>query len=267
MSVTSPAVATWKQFAYKVRANQDKLLPELRRFPGAILVTGCQRSGGTMLSRLITGSAGMTNFWFGKDEELDAAQILSGAVRYQGSGRHCFQTTYLNERWGEYLEQTQPFHMVWSLRNPHSVVYSMVYNWRAFALNEVFLTCGYAHMGAEDRVRFQRWGLWGVSPLKRAAYAYCGKVSQVLQLAPPLGDERLTVLEYDSLVLNKATQLPVLYQRLGLRFDPKYADYVSERSLGKKDKLSDEQRALVDRICGAVYDAARGLVNLQPARA
>ncbi len=70
---TQPYVKDWKAFARKVRATREALLPELKRFPDAILVTGCQRSGGTMLSRLLTGSEGLTNFWFSRDEELDAA--------------------------------------------------------------------------------------------------------------------------------------------------------------------------------------------------
>lgn len=264
MSLPQPAVKTWKQFAYQVRARQPRLLDELKRFPDAILVTGCQRSGGTMLSRLITGSQGMTRFWFSKDEELDAAQVLSGAVDYRGSGRHCFQTTYLNERHAEYLTQPQPFHMVWTLRNPHSVVYSMVYNWKRFALDELFLACGYAHMDAADRVRFLRWGKWGVPPLRRAAYAFCGKVSQLETLHAALPAERLTVLEYDTLVREKAQWLPALYGRLGLAWDPAYADQVSERSLGKKDRLSPDERAEVDRLCADTYRRARALINLHP---
>lgn len=255
-------IDTWRQFAARVRARQDRLLVELHRFDDPILVTGCQRSGGTMLSRVITGSAGMTNFWFSKDEELDAAQILSGSVRYQGTGRHCFQTTYLNERWPEYLQQAKPFRMVWSLRNPHSVVYSMVYNWKRFALNELFVHCGLEHMNGADRYNLQRFGVLGVPPVRRAAYAYVGKVSQLLRLNTAWSDGRLTVLDYDQLVRQKLELLPALYQRLNLAYQPSYADPISERSLGKKEQLSASERDEVDRLCSPVFQQALACRNL-----
>lgn len=264
MSRTSPAVTSWKRFAVEVRGRQERLLDGLRHFPDAILVSGCQRSGGTMLSRLITGSDGMVNFWFGRDEELDAAQILAGAVDYRAPGRHCFQTTYLNERWPEYLAQPQPFHLVWTLRNPHSVVTSMVYNWKRFALDELFLACGFAEMDAADRIRFLRFGKWGVPPLRRAAYAYVGKLRQLGPLQAGLPAGRLTVLEYDTLVREKQRWLPELYARLGLRYEARYADAVSDRSLAKRDRLSAAQAAEVERLCGAAYRDALARVNLHP---
>lgn len=262
MEPITPHVTSWKQFAYRVRARQERLLTELHRFPGAILVTGCQRSGGTMLSRLLTGADGMTRFWFGRDEELDAAQILAGVVDYRGTGRHCFQTTYLNERWREYLAQPAPFQMVWTLRNPQSVVYSMVCNWKRFALDELFLACGYAEMEADDRVRFLRWGLWGIPPLRRAAYAYRGKVAQLHALRAQLPTGSLTVLEYDRLVREKERWLPALFDRLELPYAARHADAVSDRSLGKREALSSTERAEVDRLCGPAYEAAAAYVNL-----
>jgi ligand-binding sensor domain-containing protein len=44
------------------------------------------------------------NYWFGRDDELDAALILSGHVDHQQNGRYCFQTTYINECFREYFE-------------------------------------------------------------------------------------------------------------------------------------------------------------------
>lgn len=255
-------ITSWKAFARNVRARQEQLLPQLDRFPRSILITGCQRSGGTMLSRLITHSPGMTNFWFSKDEELDAAQILSGHVDYRGEGRHCFQTTYLNECFREYQQPDRDFYLVWSLRNPASVAYSMLYNWRDFALNELFLTCGYALMSCEDRVRFQRWGLWGIPRVRRAAYAYAGKVSQLFEIVSMVPAERLTVLEYDELVRDKQTLLPALYARLDLAFDEQSPARINDRSLQKANKLNEEERQVIASICDAVYQRARGLVNL-----
>lgn len=260
-----PLVSSWKQFAYRVRARQERLLVRLDRFPDAVLVTGCQRSGGTMLSRLLTGSRGMTRFWFSRDEELDAAQILAGTVDYHGTGRHCFQTTYLNERWAEYLDIPASVRVVWTLRNPHSVVTSMVYNWKRFALDELFLACGLPHMSPADRIAFQRWGKWGVPPLRRAAYAYVGKVSQLVPLAARLPADRLTVLEYDTLVRERGRWLPALFERLAIAYDPAQAAAVSERSLGKRERLTAAQSMEIERICQGAYQQGLLLVNLHPA--
>ncbi len=180
---------------------------------------------------------------------------------YDAPGRHCFQTTYLNERWREYLDPSLNFRMVWTLRNPHSVVYSMVHNWRRFALNEVFLACGFAHMDARDRVRFQRFGIWGIPPVRRAAYAYVGKLAQLEPLAQALGN-RLTVVEYDRLVARKSDVLPQLYERLNLRYQPHYVDGVSDRSVRKQDMLRQGDRAEIAVRCDGAYRQACSLLNL-----
>lgn len=261
MPLASAYPKTWPAFAREVRGTQASLLTRLDDFPDSVLVTGCQRSGGTMLARVITQSEGMVNYWFGKDDELDAALVLSGRVPHQSSGRHCFQTTYLNERYPEYLDH--PGHrIVWSLRNPQSVVYSMVYNWRRFALNELFLQCGYGQMDYRDRVRFQRFGLFGIAPIRRAAYAYAGKVAQLFYLREHYPADRLTILEYDQLVRDKTRLLPALYQRIDLPYRDAYADPISERSLGKKDRLSADERAVVEDLALPVFERALKLVDL-----
>lgn len=261
MTLASAYPKTWPAFAREVRGTQASLLTRLDDFPDSVLVTGCQRSGGTMLARVITQSEGMVNYWFGKDDELDAALVLSGRVPHQSSGRHCFQTTYLNERYPEYLDH--PGHrIVWSLRNPQSVVYSMVYNWRRFALNELFLQCGYGQMDYRDRVRFQRFGLFGIAPIRRAAYAYAGKVAQLFYLREHYPADRLTILEYDQLVRDKTRLLPALYQRIDLAYRDAYADPISERSLGKKDRLSADERAVVEDLALPVFERALKLVDL-----
>lgn len=255
-------IKTWPQFARRVRGTTPRLLAALPEFENAILITGCQRSGGTMLNRVIMSSDSIVNFKFSKDEELDAALILSGQVKVQGAGRYCFQTTYLNECFREYFDHTNN-KIVWSLRNPYSVVYSMLYNWRSFPLNELFLACGYSHMDHVDRVRFLRFGILGIPKIRRAAYAYVGKISQVIEMSRQMDEKRLTVLEYDTLVQSKERMLPELYERLELPYRSEYGDMISTRSVAKKDKLSSTERAEVDRICSAIHAEAMSLINLK----
>jgi hypothetical protein len=255
-------IKTWQKFAKVVRANQEELLSHLDKFKNSVLITGCQRSGGTMLSRVITATDEMENFWFSKDEELDAGLILSGSVDYHSDKRHCFQTTYLNERYREYYKH--PGHKIlWSLRNPYSVVYSMAYNWDRFALNELFVCCGLPYMNAKDRVSFQRFFVFGLSPVKRAAYAYCGKVSQILELSKNLDAQSLAVLEYDHLVKNKLKVLPRVYDFIDLPYKPSYADPISERSIKKMDKLSTQEKAIISSICDPVYESALATITLE----
>lgn len=259
---TGKSVKNWRGFASYVRGKQEQLLIQLDAFTSSVLVTGCQRSGGTMLARMISDSEGMTKYSWSNDEELDAALILSGSVPHHPVGRYCFQTTYLNERYPEYFEHPNHY-IIWSLRNPHSVVFSMLYNWKRFALNELFLHCGYEHMNYRDRVQFQRFGLFGVSPLLRAVYAYVGKTSQLFKLEQNYAADRLTILDYDVLVRDKGRLLPRLYERIQLSYKPGYGAPISNRSLGKKSRLKTNEVQLIDDLCMPIYNDALALVNLQ----
>ena len=133
---------SWKRFHNEVRTNGCNLLDNLIEYPDSVLVSGCQRSGTTILARVITQSEGMVNDWRRSDDELDAALILSGKEKRKNVGRYCFQTTYLNECYGEYFNKNYKFKLIWVLRNPLSVIYSMRYNWGSLSFNELYDACG-----------------------------------------------------------------------------------------------------------------------------
>jgi hypothetical protein len=214
-----------------------------------------------MLARVITQSEGMVNYWFGSDDELDAALILSGYVPHQPRGRYCFQTTYLNERYAEYFEH-KSFRMVWVLRNPHSVVYSMLHNWKDFALNELFKSCATHLLEERYRRRFAHFGHWGVPRLLRACYAYNAKASQVRHLRSRLDESRLQVVDYDDLVLNKSRILPRLYEFLDHPYSVEYEKSITVSSLAKSKMASQYEREAVDRLCIPVYNELRSLTTL-----
>ena len=121
-------IQSWKRFHKEVRLKGCHLLRMLGKFKNPVLVAGCQRSGTTILSRVITQSDGMVNYPSRPDDELDAALILSGVEEHESRGRYCFQTTYLNECYTEYFRDEYDYKLIWVLRNPFSVVYSMKYN-------------------------------------------------------------------------------------------------------------------------------------------
>jgi hypothetical protein len=253
-------IKNWKQFRKKVRNNNGPLLSCLKNFPCSVLVTGCQRSGTTMLSRIITQSKGMTDFWFSKDEELDAALILSGNIKINRTGRYCFQTTYLNECYDEYFNNKEDGHkIIWVLRNPNSVVYSLLYNWKRWALNELFEYCGVHFLNEQDMSRYKKFGRWGVSLAKRACISYNAKLLQLREIITVMGTNSVMVIDYENLVKNPIDLLPPIYQFIDLEFDKKYANQIHSRSLNKKKKLPEKIQRMVNAICEPVYQDARGL--------
>lgn len=253
-------IRTWRQFARKVRVRGCELLNNLDAFNESVLVAGCQRSGTTMLARIITGSDGMTEYRFGKDDELDAGLILSGAVAYQADGRYCFQTTYLNECYGEYFQHPGKFRLIWVIRNPASVVYSLVHNWKRFALNELFDGCGKQLLTQRHAAYYKYVGRHAITPLRRACLSYVGKVSQVFELQKRLGSEVLMVVDYDELVSEKEVLLPEIYEFIELPYVEEYAKNIRTSSLKKSERLTRREKTLVDELCVPVYEKARHLV-------
>jgi len=254
-------IKKWPQFENQVRRRDMKLLKRLDDFPDAILVAGCQRSGTTMLAKIIAESEGLYDFKLGAtDACLDAALILAGSVDHQRvDRRYCFQTTHVDECYPEYLEHTGDFRMLWCLRNPLSVVYSLVYNWSNWGLNTTFMRCGVSELETYDlRAPLMRLlGARGVSKLHKACMIYNAKVSQIFELSKRLKCKGLVVVEYDELVNRKHEVLPKLYDFLEVDYRSEYADKILATSLSKANRLSDYESETILRLCEPVYDKAR----------
>ncbi len=241
---------TWRRFQKHVRSRQPRLFSHLHLFPNSILVAGCQRSGTTLVTRLINRCEGMVDFRFGRDDELDAAQILCGYKPHTpSSGRYCFQTTYLNERYREYLESTAKFQLIWVIRKPSSVVYSLLYNWSDFALEELFETVG--RQAIPDSATTQ-----GLTRLLKACYCYNGKQSQLFELHRVLQPERLMVIDYDRLMTESRLVVEALCEFISLPFSEGLVDMLDPSSLQKADRLSTAEQAIVARICLPTYERA-----------
>ena len=249
-------IKTWKQFARHIRPKGCGLLKRLDQFPDSILITGCQRSGTTILSRVITQSEGMVNYWFGKDDELDAALILSGAVDFLPAGRYCFQTTYVNECYEEYFDRDVNFKLVWVLRNPYSVVYSLLYHWRRWTLNELFHGCGARLLDGPMARRYRRFGPLGVPRLTKASLSYCGKVTQLFELMERLDKGAIYVVEYDRLAMDRDGQLKKIYAFLELDYKRQYSELIHQKSINKQNRLSEKERDLVRELCLPIYEDA-----------
>lgn len=245
-------ISTWPRFAREVRAGNNALLRRLPDFSNPILVAGCQRSGTTAVSRLLTNSEGLTKFWSRHDEELDAALILSGIEAVNEQHRYCFQTTYLNERYVEYLNYVGQFKLVWLLRNPYSVIHSILHNWDRFAFNELYAACGQNWLAGNK----QSIQTLQATEVEKACASYNAKVSQMYELYQQLGDENMLVLDYDKLVGQKQNVLPELYQFVGLEYRGEYSERIHAGSVEKANGLNTAERATVERLSEAEYLAA-----------
>lgn len=254
-------VNSWAQFDRNVRFSGKKLLSELDVFQDAILIAGCQRSGTTALSRVITGSNGMVNFQFGKDDELDAALILSGWIPHQPQGRYCFQTTYLNNSYPEYFEHSN-YKLIWVLRNPASVIYSMLYNWKRPALNRLFRHCGSVLLEEREKWRYDHLGAFAIPSLRRACLSYNAKVSQVFTLRARLGGDRIFIVDYEKLTKDKAAVLPAIYSFVGLPYRNDYAARLHSGSLNKAKVFYERHRDVLDGTCMPIYARAGTLVTI-----
>jgi len=255
--VTEATITTWQQFAQIVRPSGCNLLRRLDEFPNAILVSGCQRSGTTMLATIITQSAGMTNYSFGRYDELDAALILSGYVKHTPNGRYCFQTTYLDECYREYYEHHGQFKIIWVIRNPYSVITSLLYNWRATALVRTFNTCATNQLQGIEKKLYSIGGSRWINRARQASLVYKAKTLQLIELMDNLGPDRVFVVDYDDLVLHRDAILRQIYQFVDLDYDPVYGNPVHDKSIGKKSRLSELEKRIVKNVAVPIYQKAQ----------
>jgi len=253
-------IRTWQKFAKVVRSNGCHLLKCLGDYAEPVLVTGCQRSGTTLLTRILRHSNGFVDFQVGRDDELDAALILSGREQCVENGRYCFQTTYVNECYHEYFEHRNNVKMIWVLRNPYSVVWSMVYNWERFALNELYHACGEKYHTAPRRNILGKRLLPGVDRLTKACLAYKGKTAQLFELSRQFPSGNLLVIEYDDLILNSQKLLPKIYDFINEPYLDSYSKGIHAKSVNKFTSFPPRKRAIIEEHCATAYSEALRLV-------
>ncbi len=206
-----------------------------------------------MLTRLIAGAAGFARLSLTKDDELDAALVLAGFIDLPLEHRYCFQTTYLNECFRDYRQLQADQRLIWVVRNPYSVVYSMLHNWRRFALNELYAGCGIEEASS---ARLRRGHLpWPLGPswIEKACLAYRGKVAQILAIRDFLYPQQLLVIDYDRLVESPTEWLPHIFRFAAAPFDVARARSVHDSSASKADRLSLRARKQIEQLTGSTY--------------
>jgi len=246
-------LGTWPRFHRRLRIPGRPLLTNLAAYPRCVLVAGCQRSGTTMLTRLVAGASGFARLGLTTDDELDAALALAGLIELPPAHRYCFQTTYLNECFADYAALRRDQRLIWVLRNPYSVVYSMLYNWRRWALAELYAGCG-IRPDATRRMR-RAWWFWplGPSQLEKACYAYAGKVAQIRAIRELVPREQLLVVDYDRLVTAPTEWLPCIFEFAGANYDPAFALKIRPDPARKADRLGSRARELIETVAAPVY--------------
>lgn len=244
---------SWPRFHDGPRQEPQPLLRALARYPDCVLVAGCQRSGTTMLTRLIAGAQGFRPLKLTHDDELDAALALAGYVDLPHGTRYCLQTTYLNERYEEYSRLGPQHRLLWVIRNPHSVVHSMVHNWRRWALDELYHATRADALAYEPRLeRTSRWPLW-VSRVDMACSAYVGKSSQILKISRMVPPGQLLMVEYDEMVQAPSRWLPVIFGFIGAPYDSACAAAIRSDSVTKAQRSSETVRAKLEALAMPTY--------------
>lgn len=249
---------TWQRFHTGPRQAQQPLLAGLARHPDCVLVAGCQRSGTTMLTRLIARSRGFQSLALTADDELDAALVLAGEVSVPVDRRYCFQTTYLNERYAEYRLLQPGQRLIWVLRNPRSVVYSMLYNWRRYGLNELYDSCVAAQPAGAQQI--SRRALFGPSRAERACIAYAGKTAQIMVIRELIPATQLLVIDYDRMVAAPQEWLPRIFAFIGAAYDPRYTDGIRADSVHKAQAMSRSLAARVESLAAPAYRQCAQLI-------
>ncbi len=255
-------IQNWQQFTAQIRETDCKLLKTLDQFQQAVLVTGCQRSGTTMLARIIFQSEGMVNYWQGRDDELDAALILAGRKPAPASGRYCFQTTYVDEHYVEYYQHSGEYKIIWMLRNPFSVVYSLLYNWAPRSLDGTFKACAAGEIKGFDSALYHYFGIKAVSRVHKACDVYVAKTRQLIELFGVFGGEKMLVVDYDDLVLNKESVLPEIYEFIDLPYNPVYHTKIHQDSIQKKSRLTQHEIRIISHMAQSIYETALLLKNI-----
>lgn len=249
----SLSVKSWAQFDRQIRYRDRKLLTKLSNFEAPVLVAGCQRSGTTILTRILQDALSMTPLQVTKDDELDAALILSGEISAPSDLRCCFQTTYVNDHWTEYFEHRN-YKLVWIIRRPEAVVRSMLLNWSRAALRRLFRACGRHALDEKRSRRYDRFGALAFSRIEMACYSYNIKTAQVHAFANKIPSDRLYILDYDDLIGNSAVLLPRVFEFAEIPFDERFLSRLKKPNRVKNNlQLAELDKAAVDKLCTAEY--------------
>lgn len=249
-------ISSWQEFAQQVRPYGCRLLSKLDNFPNSVLVSGCQRSGTTMMADIVMHSRAFDLYHKGKGTELKGALILSGHSEYKMLNRCCFHVTYLNDCYHEIYAHANNNKLIWLIRNPYSVIHSMTNNWPGFALVNLFNAIGHHHLEEYQKEMPAIDNKHSISNLLRACLSYNAKIDQMLELYEKIGSKHMFVLDYDELVRNKERILPKIFEFIDHEYDENYGANIHNNSVSKYTSLPADERNTIEQLCAPFYNKA-----------
>jgi hypothetical protein len=239
-------IGSWADF-YSV-VGDGPFLANLDNYPDALLIAGCDWSATTAITRLFKRLPTFADSSWGHDDELDGALLLAGRRERGATGRNCFQTTYVRDRYREYFAHDD-FKLVWIVREPRAAVRSLLAS-RERALPPRN-TLGLSGKSARGQ---------GASRLEKACAAYLASVRQTAELKERLG-ERVAVVDYDELAADRNRLLPALCRFASVGCDAHVLRHLHGKSV-RKGSLASFEAAIVDQLALPAYRRARAAATL-----
>ncbi len=232
-------ITSW--YDYFAATAARPVLARLDAYADPLLIAGCDWSAATAIARLFKRLPTFADSSWVHDDELDGALLLAGLQRGPTEGRHCFQTTFVRERYREYFAH-EHYRLVWIVREPRAAVRSL--------------------LGQPALPRRTALGLAaksttgpGASRLEKACATYVATTLQTLELAERLG-KRIAVVDYDELVADRARLLPALCQFASVTCDSRVLRHLHGKSV-RKGALVSWEAAIVDELALPAYRRAR----------
>jgi hypothetical protein len=239
------AITTWSDF-YAALGDQP-FLSKLDDYPNALLIGGCDWAAVTAITHLFKRLPGFADASWGHDDELDGALLLAGLREQSVTGRPCFQTTYVRERYREYCAH-EHFKLVWIVREPRAAVRSLLSSRERALLPRTAL--GLAGKS----------GAQGTSRLEKACAEYLASIRQTLELKERLG-ERVAVVDYDELAADRNRLLPALCRFSSVGWNASLLRHLHGKSV-RKGVLASWEAAIVDQLALPAYRRARSAATL-----
>ncbi len=239
-----PRITSWPDF-YTAMADQP-LLARLDDYRDALLIAGCDWSAVTAVTHLFKRLPGFADSSWSHDDELGGALLLAGLRPHAASGRPCFQTTYLGERYREYFAH-EDFKLVWIVREPRAAVRSLLSR---------------RDRGLAPRTPSKSEGQ-GASRLEKACASSVASIRQTLELKEQLG-ERVAVIDYDELSADRNRLLPALCRFASVGCNASLLRHLHGKSV-RKGVLASFEAAIVDQLTLPAYRRARCAATLSVA--
>lgn len=240
-------ISSWNEF-YAAMCDR-RLLARLGDYPDALLVAGCDWSATTAITRLFKRLPCFADSSWGHDDELDGALLLANGTDDAAPGRHCFQTTYVRERYREYFEHER-FKLVWIVREPRSAVRSLLAQRERTLPPRTALGLAGKSAGGQ-----------GASRLEKACAAYLASIRQTWELRERLG-ERIAIVDYDELAADRNRLLPALCRFAAVECDARLLRHLHGKSV-RRGALAPWEGLIVDELALPAYRRARLAATLR----